>query len=90
MRSRIIVGRVPVFVLLAIAVLAVLTVILTLRAHSVKTSPNVMGAELVNDRVENAGVALPLATAFVGARAIAEQPLEHDARIDLRRQRLRR
>ena len=47
-------------------------------------------AELPDDRVENARVALPVAPSLFRARAIAEQPLEHHARVDLRRQRLRR
>ena len=47
-------------------------------------------AELTDDRVEDAGVALPVAPPLLGAGAVAEQPLEHHARVDLRRQRLRR
>ena len=46
-------------------------------------------AELIDDRVENARVALSIAPSFFRARAIAKQPLEHHARVDLRRQRLR-
>ena len=44
-------------------------------------------AELADDRVEDARVPPPVAHALLEARAVAEQPLEHDARVGLRRQR---
>ena len=45
-------------------------------------------AELPDDGVENAGVALAIAQPLLGAGAVAEQPLEHHTRVHLRRQRL--
>src|SRR5262245_43924628 len=48
------------------------------------------GAELARHRIEDAGVLPPAGQSLLGTCAIAEQPLEDDAGIDLRRERLRR
>src|SRR5262249_13099160 len=47
-------------------------------------------SELAHDRIEDAGIAAPVALALFGARAVAEQPLEYDARVGFSGQRLRR
>ena len=60
-----------------------------MRARSPSPRPRLERAQLARHRVEDAGVLLAALEPLLGARAVAEQALEHDARVHLRRQRQR-
>ena len=60
-----------------------------MRARSPSPRSALERAELARHRIEDAGVLLAALEPLLGAGAVAEQALEHDARIDLRRQRQR-